>query len=61
MRLKKMSFEDLYSTMDLDTVLLRDSILRRFTLVITCYFCLGTELRFLKQMNLQGFGDSVEA
>jgi len=48
MRLKKMSFEDLYSTMDLDTLLLRDSILRRFTLVITCYFCLGTELRFLK-------------
>lgn len=30
-------------------------------LVITSYFCMGTELRFLRQLNLQGFKDSVEA
>lgn len=61
MRLKKMKFKDLYSTKDLDTILLRDSILKRFTLIITSYFCLGTELRFLKQMKLQGFADSQES
>lgn len=52
MWLKKLKFKDLYSIKDLDTVLLWDSILRRFTLIITSYFCLGTELWFLKQMKL---------
>jgi DNA integrity scanning protein DisA with diadenylate cyclase activity len=52
MRLKKMKFKDLYSVKDFDTILLRDSVLKRFTLIITSYFCLGTELRFLKQMKL---------
>lgn len=30
-------------------------------LVITSYFWMGTELRFLKQLNVEGFKDSVEA
>lgn len=58
MRLKKLKIKDLYTVKDLDTILLRDAILRKFTLIITSYFCLGTELRFLKQMKLQGFADS---
>lgn len=47
-----MKFKDLYTIKDLDTFLLRESILKKFTLIITSYFCLGTELRFLKQMKL---------
>lgn len=61
MRLKKLKFKDLYSVRDLDTLLLRDAVLKRFTLIITSYFCLGTELWFLKQMKLQGFAESMEA
>ena len=56
-----MTFKDLYSTDDFDMLLMRDSLLRRFTLVITSYFCLGTELRFLKQAKLPGFENSVES
>lgn len=48
MRLKKLKFHDLYSVRDMDTVLMRDSMLKRIMLIITSYFCLGTELRFLK-------------
>ena len=61
MWLKKMKFSDLYAVKDMDMILLWDNILRRFMLIITSYFCLGTELRFLKQMKLQGFADSVES
>ena len=61
MRLKRLTFSDLYKVSDLDTILLRDSMLQRVTMIITSYFCLGTELRFLKQMKLQGFKDSLEA
>ena len=61
MRLKKLDFKDVYSTCDLDLYLLRESILERFMLVITSYFCMGTELRFLRQLKVQGFKDSIEA
>lgn len=61
MRLKKLDFKDVYSTYDLDLYLLRESVLERFMLVITSYFCMGTELRFLRQLKVQGFKDSVEA
>ena len=56
-----MKFNDLYSVKDMDLFLLRDQVLRKFMMIITSYFCLGTELRFLKQMGLQGFEDSVES
>lgn len=61
MRLKKLDFKDVYNTIDLDLYLIRESVLERFMLVITSYFCMGTELRFLRQLKVQGFKDSVEA
>lgn len=61
MRLKKLDFKDIYSTLDLDLYLLRESVLERFMLAITSYFCMGTELRFLRQLKVQGFKDSIEA
>lgn len=61
MRLKKLDFKDVYNTLDLDLYLLRESVLERFMLVTTSYFCMGTELRFLRQLKVQGFKDSIEA
>ena len=61
MRLKQLTFSDLYSVKDMDIFLLRDQVLKKFMIIVTSYFCLGTELRFLKQMGLQGFVDSVES
>jgi len=61
MRLKKLDFKDVYSTYDLDLYLLRESVLERFMLVTASYFCMGTELRFLKQLKVQGFKESIEA
>ena len=61
MRLKKLDFKDIYSMIDLDLMLLRESVLERFMLTITSYFWMGTELRFLRQLKVQGFKDSIEA
>lgn len=61
MRLKKLDFKDVYSTTDFDLYLLRESILEKFMLAITSYFCMGTELRFLRQLKIQGFKDSMES
>jgi len=61
MRLKKLDFKDVYSTVDMDIYLIRESVLERFMFVISSYFCMGTELRFLKQLKVQGFKDSIEA
>lgn len=61
MRLKKLDFKDVYSTIDLDLYLLRESVIERFMYVITSYFCMGTELRFLRQLKVQGFKESIEA
>lgn len=30
-------------------------------LLITAYFCMGTELRFLRSMNVEGFSDPNDA
>lgn len=61
MRLKKLDFKDVYSVIDMDIYLLRESVLERFMNIITSYFCMGTELRFLRQLKVQGFKESVEA
>ncbi|CAI2375933.1 unnamed protein product [Moneuplotes crassus] len=61
MRLNKLDFNDLYYTRDLDMTLTRKPILEKIMLIITSYFCMGTELRFLKQLQVDGFKDSVEA
>lgn len=55
MRLKKLDFKEVYAKYDLDLMMLRQTVLERFMMVITSYFCMATELRFLKQMNIDGY------
>lgn len=61
MKLKRLDFRDMYGIRSVDLILTRESILERIMLLITSYFCMGTELRFLKQMGVDGFLDSIDA
>ena len=60
MRLKKIDFRDLYGIRNSDLLLTRENLLERITLTITSYFCMGTELRFLKIAGEEGFEDTVD-
>jgi hypothetical protein len=61
MKLKRLDFRDLYGIRSIDLILTRECILERIMLLITSYFCMGTELRFLKQMGVDGFLESIDA
>ena len=58
MKLKRLDFRDVYGIRSTDLMLTRENIIERIMLLITAYFCMGTELRFLKQMNIEGFKSS---
>ena len=60
MRLKKMDFRDLYGIRSPDLMLSRENMIERITLVITSYFCMGTELRFLKVAKEEGFEETKD-
>ena len=48
MKLKRLDFRDVYGVWSPDLMLTRENIIERVMLLITAYFCMGTELRFLK-------------
>jgi hypothetical protein len=61
MKLKRLDFRDVYGVRNPDLILTRENLMERVMLLITSYFCMGTELRFLKQMMVEGFEDSIDS
>lgn len=61
MKLKRLDFRDVYGIRCPDLMLTRENIIERVMLLITAYFCMGTELRFLKQMKQEGFTNTPDA
>jgi len=53
MKLKRLDFRDIYGIRAPDLLLTRESVLERIMLLITSYFCIGTELRFLKHLEAE--------
>ena len=48
MKLKRLDFRDVYGVRCSDLMLTRENVIERLMLLITAYFCMGTELRFLR-------------
>jgi hypothetical protein len=61
MKLKRLDFRDVYGFRNPDLILTRENLMERVMLLITAYFWMGTELRFLKQMMVEGFEDSIDS
>ena len=61
MKLKRLDFRDIYGIRPNELILTRENILERLMLLITSYFWMGTELRFLKQLCVEGFEESIDA
>lgn len=61
MKLKRLDFRDVYGNRAPDLILTRENLVERLILLVASYFCIGTELRFLKQMNTEGFKDTQDA
>jgi hypothetical protein len=61
MKLKRLDFRDVYSIRSSDLTITRENLIERIMILITSYFCMGTELRFLKQKNLDGFEDTMDS
>jgi hypothetical protein len=61
MKLKRLDFRDVYSIRSSDLTITRENLIERIMILITSYFCMGTELRFLKQKNLEGFEDTMDS
>lgn len=55
MKLKRLDFRDIYGIRNPELILTRENLMERVMLLITSYFWMGTELRFLKQMMEEGF------
>ena len=51
MKLKRLDFREIFGVRNPELLLTRESILERVILLVTSYFCMGTELRFLKQIE----------
>jgi len=58
MKLKRLDFWEVYGIRSTDLMLTWENIIERIMLLITAYFCMGTELWFLKQMKIEGFDSS---
>jgi hypothetical protein len=61
MKLKRLDFRDVYSIRSPDLTITRENLIERIMILITSYFCMGTELRFLKQKRLDGFENTQDA
>ena len=61
MKLKRLDFREIYGVRSPDLLLTRENLMERIMLLITSYFCMGTELRFLKQMQVEGFEESLDS
>ena len=61
MKLKRLDFRDVYGVRSSDLILTRENILERVMLLVTSYFWMGTELRFLKQIGIEGFENTIDA
>lgn len=61
MKLKRLDFWDVYGIRSTDLMLTWENIIEWIMLLITAYFCMGTELWFLKQMKIEGFENSNDA
>ena len=61
MKLKRLDFRDVYGIRPPDLILTRENIIERIMLLITSYFCMGTEQRFLKSMRFEGFENSNDS
>ena len=55
MKLKRLDFRDVYGIRSSDLMLTRENVIERLMLLITAYFCMGTELRFLRQLRIEGY------
>lgn len=55
-----MDFRDLYGVWSPDLMLTRENLIERIMLTITSYFCMGTELRFLKVAKEEGFEETKD-
>ena len=53
MKLKRLDFRDIYGCKSTDLILTRECIVERLILLVSSYFCIGTELRFLKPCHCQ--------
>ena len=60
MRLEALDIDDLYSDPDQDLNLTRRKLLSIISLLIVSYFCMGTEIRFLKEQQIEGYMKSKE-
>jgi hypothetical protein len=61
MKLKRLDFRDIYGIRPTDLILTRENMLERIMLLITSYFWMGTELRFLRQLGVEGFQNTIDA
>ena len=61
MKLKRLDFRDIYGWRSTDLILTRENLVERLILLVSSYFWIGTELRFLKQMNVEGFKENKDA
>lgn len=61
MKLKRLDFRDVYSIRSPDLLITRENLIERIMILITSYFCMGTELRFLKQRRTDGFENTQDA
>lgn len=59
MLLSQLQFEDMFSSLIIDNLSKRtvqevskDMMLEKIVLLVVCYFCVGTEIRFLVQKKL---------
>lgn len=61
MKLEPLELDWVYATPDQDLNLTRKNILNKLVMVIASYFCIGTELWFLKELKAEGYDKSVES
>lgn len=61
MKLKWLDFRDIYGIRSPDLILTWETLIERIILLVTSYFCMGTELRFLKQIESEDFKETLDA
>ena len=61
MKLKRLDFRDIYGWRAPDLIFTRENLVERLILLVSSYFWIATELRFLKHMNTEGYKDTNDA
>ena len=60
MKLEALDIHDLFSSPDQDLNLTRRSLVQTFMMTTVSYFCVGTEIRFLKESGCEEYQESLE-